>query len=216
MLWSEYVHLCSYIVFNMELQQTNQIRALWSLVLLQVPHSVIPADICSLQGSCPQRPLPQPAQEKAQPCGFWTGRQGCRAGKHRLLLSKAASPFAGLNFQPKTRKEGRWWDVDPSCVKMQYSRGYEWEGIGQALLLVLANKHINSKVDNQVGWGGWRGSGVKSSSEGAVMASTTFEPGWWGRGGTQKWSPAKSLEFQALGCSSVWVDETRGNVFELF
>lgn len=22
------------------------------------------------------RPLPQPAQEKAQPCGFWTGRQG--------------------------------------------------------------------------------------------------------------------------------------------
>lgn len=32
------------------------------------------------------------------------GRAG-RAGKHRLLLSSTASPFAGLNFQLKTRKK---------------------------------------------------------------------------------------------------------------
>lgn len=43
--------------------------------------------------------------------------------------------------------------MEPSCVKMQYSRGVDGRESGQALLLVLANKHINSKVDNQVGWG---------------------------------------------------------------
>lgn len=119
------------------------------------------ADICS-HGS---RPYVPPTASTGESSALWFldrgGRAG-RAGKHRLLLSSTASPFAGLNFQLQTCKkktQAKGWDVEPSCVKMQYSQGTGGRESGLALLLVLANKHINSKVDNQVGCGGggWEG-----------------------------------------------------------
>lgn len=89
------------------------------------------------------------------------GRTG-RAGKHRLLLSATASPFALLALssssklpQNKKKIRGREWDVDPDCVKLPYSAGHGGGrgggGIQAAFASVLANKHINSKVDNQAG-----------------------------------------------------------------
>lgn len=42
-------------------------------------------------------------------------------------------------------------------MKVPYSRGNWWEGIRTGSALVLANKHINNKVDNQVGREGAEG-----------------------------------------------------------
>lgn len=140
------------------------------------------------------------------------GRAG-RPGKHRLLLSSTAGPFAGLNFQPETRKKGRGWDVEPRRVKTQYSRGIGGrESRAGCFALVVANKHINSKVDNQVGsCGGWRGDRGAASG---VKRAVQREQSWpvqslsrGGGGGDSHRSEAlpRSLEFQPLlACSTIF------------
>lgn len=107
-----------------------------------------------------RRPLPQPAQEKAQPCGFWTGRQGRETQasfiQHSQPLRCPKLPVQNLQKKKKKRQRvgcGTW--LCESAVQS----GHRWEGVQTGFALVLANKHINSKVDNQVGGeGGQRGS----------------------------------------------------------
>ena len=74
--------------------------------------------------------------------------------------------------------------MEPSCVKMQSGRGYWWEGIRADFALVLANKHINSKVDNQVGLGETEGQPLvlKEQFRGSSHGSAKFELGIVGEG----------------------------------
>lgn len=82
------------------------------------------------------------------------GGRARRAGKHRLLLSSS---------KPAIKSGSGTWSPaqEPGCVNRR------WEGLRPGFALVLANKHINSKVDKRVGCGGRRRG---SSSEGAAVA----------------------------------------------
>lgn len=53
---------------------------------------------------------------------------------------------------------------------------------------MLANKHINSKIDNQVGLEETEGQPLvlKEQFRGSSHGSTKFELGWWGKGHTQE------------------------------
>lgn len=145
------------------------------------------------------RPRLQPAPEKARPCGFWTGRPG-RQGQGNTGFFYPAQPpphppclseLSAQNF--RERKE----EIRPrvrcgacSCENVVQSGGNGGRESGPALLLVLANNHINSKVDNQVGEKRLGGDGEEGAASGVkrafqrelVMARAKFEPGRWGRG----------------------------------
>lgn len=67
-------------------------------------HGSTSADIC-FHGSDQQAPPTRSAGESSALWFLDRGGRPIRAGKHRLLLSSTASPFAGLDFQSKTLKE---------------------------------------------------------------------------------------------------------------
>lgn len=141
-------------------------------------HGSTSADIC-FHGSDQQAPPTKSARESS---ALWfLDREGrpIRAGKHRLLLSSTASPFAGLDFQSKTLQEKK-------------AKGGIWNlvvgGNQPAFALVFAHKHINSQVENRVGIKEgeqkWERFWCENSS--SQCQDIKFELRRWGRGLAQQ------------------------------
>lgn len=102
---------------SLDLQQTNQISVClfalicWPLSTAGTQHGHHQQTFACM--ALIHRPLPQAAQEKAQPCGFWTGRQGQKRRETQASFIRHSQSLHGLNFQLETRKkaEGGMWDL---------------------------------------------------------------------------------------------------------
>lgn len=149
----ENVYLWPHSVFHLDLQLTNWIRAagLWPSSAAGTSWSSS-ADIC-LHGSCPLAP---PSASTGESSAVWfLDMEAGPAGQWNTGSFYPAQPAPLLALTSISSSQVWGWDMEPSCVKTQYSWWYRWEGMWAGFALVLANKHLNRKVDNWVGWGSW-------------------------------------------------------------
>lgn len=101
----EHMYLWSPNVFSLDVttDRSNQsMCALISVAFFRFRYLAWSSSaIICLHCSCPQGPSHSQRRRKLSLVVSGQGGSVGRAGKHRLLLSSTASPFAGLNFQLK-------------------------------------------------------------------------------------------------------------------